>query len=62
MFSSAVISCAFLYTVPCLGAIGLLITVWLAVMRVLGGVHFPRDAIAGFCIGLLSGWVGFVLL
>ena len=62
MFSSAVISCAFLYTVSCLGAIGLLITVWLAVMRVLGGVHFPRDVIAGFCIGLLSGWVGFVLL
>ena len=62
VFSSAVISCAFLYTVPCLGAIGLLITVWLAVMRVLGGVHFPRDVIAGFCIGLLSGWVGFVLL
>ena len=62
VFSSAVISCAFLYTVPCIGAIGLLITVWLAVMRVLGGVHFPRDVIAGFCIGLLSGWVGFILL
>lgn len=55
VFSSAVISCAFLYTVPCLGAIGLLITVWLAVMRVLGGVHFPRDVVVGALTGLAAG-------
>lgn len=62
VFSSAVISCAFLFVSPAFGAIFLIITALLAVIRVLGGVHFPRDVIAGFCIGLLSGWIGFVLL
>lgn len=62
VFSSAVISCAFLSVSPVLGAIFLIITALLAVIRVLGGVHFPRDVIAGFCIGLIFGWIGFVLL
>jgi membrane-associated phospholipid phosphatase len=62
VFSSAVISCAFLYTFSRIGMILLLVTALLAVIRVLGGVHFPRDVIAGFCIGLFAGWIGFVLL
>ena len=62
VFSSAVISCAFLYTFSRIGVVLLLVTALLAIIRVLGGVHFPRDVIVGFCIGLLAGWIGFVLL
>ncbi len=62
VFSSAVISCAFLYTFSRIGIVLLLVTALLAIIRVLGGVHFPRDVIAGFCLGLLAGWIGFVLL
>lgn len=31
----------------------------LAVLRVLGGVHYPRDVIAGAIIGIVSGILGF---
>lgn len=60
VFSSTVIACAFLYTLPVLGVLLLLISVALAVVRVIGGVHFPRDVFAGFCIGILVGLIGFV--
>ncbi|SFC24153.1 PAP2 superfamily protein [Alkalibacterium subtropicum] len=33
----------------------------LAVLRVIGGVHYPRDVIAGAIIGILSGILGFYL-
>lgn len=62
VFSSAVISCTFWYIAPPLGVLLLVITALLAVIRVLGGVHFPRDVIAGFLIGLAAGWIGFVWL
>ena len=34
----------------------------LAVVRVYGGVHFPKDVIAGAAIGILSGVIGYLLL
>ena len=36
--------------------------VLLAVVRVVGGVHFPRDVLCGAAIGILCGAVGFFLL
>lgn len=33
----------------------------LAILRVVGGVHFPRDVIAGAIIGIVSGILGFYL-
>lgn len=39
-------------------AVGI-ITLLLAVVRVIGGVHFIRDVVAGAAIGLLFGGIGF---
>lgn len=39
-----------------------LITLLLAVARVIGGVHFIRDVLAGAAIGALLGGVGFWLV
>ena len=41
-----------------LGAVGVL----LAVTRVVAGIHFPRDVLAGALLGMACGWVGFSLL
>ena len=41
-----------------LGAVGVL----LAVTRVVAGIHFPRDVLAGALLGVACGWVGFSLL
>lgn len=62
VFSVSVIACAFWYIQPRLGAVCLLCAAAMAVVRVLGGVHFPRDVIAGFLIGIACGAVGFLLL
>lgn len=62
VFSISVIACAFWYIYPPAGMILLICAVLLAVIRVLGGVHFPRDVLAGFVIGIACGILGFVLL
>ena len=47
------------YKVPGLviGAAGIV----MAVVRVVGGVHFPKDVIAGAVIGIMSGVIGFMI-
>lgn len=40
-----------------LGLVGLVI----ALVRVLGGVHFPRDVIAASLVGILSGIIGWTI-
>lgn len=62
VFSVSVIACAFWYVCPPAGIVLMLCAVLTAVIRVLGGVHFPRDVLAGLAIGILSGIIGFVLL
>ncbi|EXJ22981.1 Phosphatidylglycerophosphatase B [Alkalibacterium sp. AK22] len=44
-----------------LGLLLMLMGALLAFLRVIGGVHYPRDVIAGALIGLLSGFLGFYL-
>lgn len=62
VFSISVIATAFWYVKPWIGIVLLFCAVLMAVIRVLGGVHFPRDVIVGLLIGIGAGIVGFVLL
>ena len=62
MFSVFVIAFAFYYTFVPAGIVLSVLGVLLAVVRVVGGVHFPRDVLCGAAIGMLCGAVGFFLL
>ena len=50
------------YLCPPVGAVFFLAGVVLAAVRVLGGVHFPRDVIAGALFAGAAGWAGFWLV
>lgn len=62
VFSAAVIACALLWLNPWLGVTGFIATVALGITRVVGGVHFPRDVIAGALLGVACGIIGFWVL
>ncbi|MCD8334293.1 MAG: phosphatase PAP2 family protein [Clostridiales bacterium] len=59
VFSVFVIAMTFLWLKPWLGAAFLAVGVVLALCRVVGGVHWPRDVIAGAAVGVAAGLVGF---
>ena len=62
VFSITIIAWAYGYIIPLGGGMLTILAVILAAIRVLGGVHFPRDVIAGLLIAELSGIIGFVLI
>lgn len=62
VFSVFVIAMTFLWLIPPLGVVFLAAGVLLALCRVIGGVHWPRDVVAGALCGILSGVVGFWLI
>ncbi|GFI61809.1 undecaprenyl-diphosphatase BcrC [Clostridiales bacterium] len=53
--SSFSITTALYYINPILGTIGLAVSILVAVSRLLAGVHYPSDILAGTAIGLLFG-------
>lgn len=55
LFSSAVIAMVFLYVNPLAGIIALILSGLDGVIRVIGGVHYPTDVIAGFACGIIAG-------
>ena len=59
VFSAFVIAAAFLFVSLPLGILFLIIAVIVAATRVLSGVHFIKDVIAGMIFGLGSGILGF---
>ena len=61
VFSVFMIAMAWWYICPPVGALFCAVGVLLAAVRVLGGVHFPRDVLAGALIALVAGWLGFWL-
>lgn len=62
VFSVFVIAMAFYYTCLPVGVVLTVFGVLMAVVRVTGGVHFPRDVLAGAVIGVLSGVLGFFVI
>lgn len=62
VFSAAVIACALLWLNTWLGVASLAATAFLAMLRVVGGVHFPRDVIVGAALGISCGILGFWIL
>ncbi len=61
VFSIFVIATTLYFIFKPLGIFLMIAGVLLAILRVIGGVHFPRDVIAGAFIGILSGILGFYL-
>ena len=61
VFSIFVIATTLYFISKPLGILLMIAGVLLAILRVVGGVHFPRDVIAGAIIGIISGVLGFYL-
>ena len=55
VFSATVIAMLALMINPWLGGTMLFLAAILAILRVLGGVHYPSDVLAGYVIGILVG-------
>jgi membrane-associated phospholipid phosphatase len=57
VFSATVIAMSVMSVSRVFGLILLTLAVILAIVRVIGGIHYPRDVIAGFFCGLACGIV-----
>ena len=62
VFSSVMVAVTYYYIVPGMGEALLAVAALIAVIRVVGGVHFPRDVIAGAAAALLAGAIGYWLV
>lgn len=61
-FSIFMIAMALGYVWMPVGILFLILGALLGCIRVIGGVHFPRDVIAGAIVGIAIGIVGFYIL
>ena len=61
VFSATIISMACLHTNLPVGLILLVLSALLGLVRVLGGVHYPKDVLVGYACGLLWGILFFIL-
>lgn len=62
VFSVFIIAMTVFYVHADAGFLLCVIGAALALIRVVGGVHEPRDVIAGALIGIASGYIGFYLI
>ena len=60
--SAAVLAAVWLYFYPIVGGVMVCLAVLIAALRVLTGVHYPRDVVWGFALGLALGLAGMWLL
>lgn len=61
VFSATVISMCLLYFFWLTGLICLLLSAGLALVRVIGGVHYPKDVVIGYLCGICWGSLLFLL-
>lgn len=61
-FSAAAIAVTAFFIWPPLGVAAALLAVCIALTRVLSGVHFPGDVLAGLGFGAAAAWAGLYLL
>lgn len=62
VFSIFMIAMTFLWIIPWAGGVLLVLGAVLAAIRVIGGVHYPRDVLVGGGLGIVCGLVGYWLL
>ena len=62
VFSVYVIGMLGVWIQPEVGVILFLLGIGLAGIRVISGVHFIRDVLAGAAFGISCGWIGFYLI
>ena len=60
VFSATIISMACLHASLSVGVIMLILSVFLGLVRVLGGVHYPKDVLVGYICGLVWGVIFFL--
>ena len=60
VFSATIISMACLHASLTMGMICLILSAFLGLVRVLGGVHFPKDVVVGYICGLVWGVIFFL--
>ena len=60
VFSATIISMACLHASLSVGLILLILSAILGLVRVLGGVHYPKDVVVGYIYGLVWGVIFFL--
>ena len=60
VFSATIISMACLHASLTMGMICLTLSAILGLVRVLGGVHYPKDVVVGYACGLVWGVIFFL--
>ena len=60
VFSATIISMACFHAWILIGTIVLICSGLLALVRVLGGVHYPKDVLVGYACGLMWGFLFFL--
>ena len=60
VFSATIISMACLHASLPVGLVLLVLSALLGLVRVLGGVHYPKDVLVGYACGLLLGILFFI--
>lgn len=62
VFSVFIIAMTFLYVFPPISIVFFAIGLVMAVVRVLGGVHYLSDVLVGAVIGIASGIIGYYII
>lgn len=60
VFSATIISMACLHANLTVGFVLLVLSAFLGLVRVLGGVHYPKDVVVGYACGLAWGMIFFL--